>query len=134
MTVPPARIFDALGDPVRRHILELLAAGEHSAGALVEAVRTTTTISQPAVSQHLKILRDTGLVTVRAEGTRRYYRLDADGVEIARTWLTTLLDPLHRLANPLDALATEIARGKRERHAGDAVAPREAHESGYAAG
>jgi len=115
MTAPPARIFDALGDPVRRHILELLAAGEHSAGALVESIRATTPISQPAVSQHLKTLRDTGLVTVRAEGTRRYYRLDPDGVEIARTWLTALLDPLHHLANPLDALATEIARGKRTR-------------------
>ncbi|MFF0495015.1 ArsR/SmtB family transcription factor [Nocardia aobensis] len=115
MTVPPTRIFDALGDPVRRHILELLAAGEHSAGALVESIRAATPISQPAVSQHLKTLRDTGLVTVRAEGTRRYYRLDPDGVEIARTWLTALLDPLHHLANPLDALATEIARGKRTR-------------------
>ncbi|MCC3317384.1 ArsR/SmtB family transcription factor [Nocardia africana] len=134
MTVPPARIFDALGDPVRRHILELLAAGEHSAGALVEAVRATATISQPAVSQHLKTLRDTGLVTVRAEGTRRYYRLDPDGVEIARTWLTTLLDPLYQLANPLDALATEVARGKRARHAGDSAAPPGGHESGYAAG
>ncbi|WP_062995939.1 ArsR/SmtB family transcription factor [Nocardia mikamii] len=121
MTAPPARIFDALGDPVRRHILELLAAGEHSAGALVESIRATTPISQPAVSQHLKILRDTGLVTVRAEGTRRYYRLDPDGVEIARTWLTALLDPLHHLANPLDALATEIARGKRTRDAESGV-------------
>ncbi|MDR7169866.1 DNA-binding transcriptional ArsR family regulator [Nocardia kruczakiae] len=121
MTAPPARIFDALGDPVRRHILELLAAGEHSAGALVESIRAATPISQPAVSQHLKTLRDTGLVTVRAEGTRRYYRLDPGGVDIARTWLTALLDPLHHLANPLDALATEIARGKRTRDSASGV-------------
>ncbi|NKY85020.1 ArsR/SmtB family transcription factor [Nocardia veterana] len=129
MTVPPTRIFDALGDPVRRHILELVASGEQTAGALVDAVRSRTPISQPGVSQHLKVLRDAGLVTVRAEGTRRLYALDPAGVETARTWLTALLDPLHQLANPLDALGTEIARGKRARREG-----RASGDAGRAAG
>ncbi|MBF6248198.1 helix-turn-helix transcriptional regulator, partial [Nocardia elegans] len=72
-------------------------------------------ISQPGVSQHLKTLRAAGLVTVRAEGTRRLYALDPTGLDTARTWLTTLLDPLHPFTQPLDALATEVARGKRTR-------------------
>ncbi|MFC9898110.1 ArsR/SmtB family transcription factor [Nocardia sp. NPDC127579] len=116
------KLFEALGDPVRRHILELVAGGEQPAGFVVDAVRTHTPISQPAVSQHLKVLRDAGLVQVRAEGTRRVYRLDPAGVARAQAWLATLIDPLHRLANPLDALGTEIARGKRTRRA-DRQAP-----------
>ncbi|MBF6166215.1 winged helix-turn-helix transcriptional regulator [Streptomyces gardneri] len=111
----PAKIFEALGDPVRRFILEVVAAGEQPAGALVAAVREHTPISQPGVSQHLKVLRDAGLVHVRAEGTRRLYTLDPASVDAARAWLTGLTDPLHRFAQPLDALATEIARGKRAR-------------------
>lgn len=115
MAVPPAKIFEALGDPVRRHLLTLLVAGERPAGELVTAVQQQTSISQPGVSQHLKALRDAGLVTVRAEGTRRLYALDPAGLETARAWLTALLDPLHGFAQPLDALATEVARGKHAR-------------------
>ncbi|MEU8901599.1 metalloregulator ArsR/SmtB family transcription factor [Nocardia sp. NPDC048505] len=115
MTASPAKVFEALGDPVRRHILELVAGGEQPAGVLVDAVRERAPISQPGVSQHLKVLRDAGLVRVRAAGTRRFYALDPAGVDLARTWLTLLVDPLHQLANPLDALGTEIARGKRGR-------------------
>ncbi|WP_040794232.1 ArsR/SmtB family transcription factor [Nocardia higoensis] len=115
MAVAPAKIFEALGDPLRRHILTLLASGERPAGELVAAVQELASISQPGVSQHLKVLRDAGLVTVRAEGTRRLYALDATGLETARTWLTALLDPLHGFGQPLDALATEVARGKRAR-------------------
>ncbi|MEU6829967.1 metalloregulator ArsR/SmtB family transcription factor [Nocardia beijingensis] len=111
----PAKIFEALGDPVRRFILELVAVGEQQAGALVAAVQQRTPISQPGVSQHLKVLRDAGLVRVRAEGTRRIYVLDPAGVDAARAWLTALADPLHQFAQPLDALATELARGKRAR-------------------
>ncbi|MEV0244949.1 metalloregulator ArsR/SmtB family transcription factor [Nocardia sp. NPDC050712] len=111
----PATIFEALGDPIRRHILELVATGEHPAGAIVSALRTHTPISQPAVSQHLKVLREANLLQVRPEGTRRLYTLDPTGLALAQSWLTTLTDPLHHLANPLDALATEIARGKRTR-------------------
>ncbi len=115
MDASPAKIFEALGDPVRRYILELLASNEQPAGAIVAAVQQFTTISQPGVSQHLKVLRDAGLVIVQADGTRRRYALDSSGVETARAWLTRLTDPLAQFAQPLDALATEIARGKRAR-------------------
>ncbi|WP_067842363.1 ArsR/SmtB family transcription factor [Nocardia lijiangensis] len=115
MAASPAKIFEALGDPIRRYILELVAAGEQPAGAVVAAVQRHTTISQPGVSQHLKVLRDAELVSVRAEGTRRLYALDPAGLDAARAWLTALAEPLHQFAQPLDALATEIARGKRTR-------------------
>src|SRR4051812_44914289 len=109
--------FDALGDPTRRTILGLLAGREQPAGAIVAALPS---ISQPAVSQHLKVLRDAGLVTVRAEGTRRLYAVDEAGIEGAREWLARLADPLAPFAQPLDALATEVARGKRGRRGRDA--------------
>ena len=65
--------FDVLGDPVRRRILELLAAGELTSGDLTAAVRAEFGISQPAVSQHLRVLREHGFATVRPEGARRLY-------------------------------------------------------------
>lgn len=108
-----AGIFEALGDPVRRGILEVLATGEHSAGAIVDAIRARTPMSQPAVSQHLKVLRGAGLVSVRSEGTRRIYAVEPEGVAAARAWLARLVHPIERFVQPLDALATEIARGKR---------------------
>ena len=74
-------------------------------------------ISQPAVSQHLKVLRDAGLISVRAEGTRRLYAIDEAGVAAAQAWLAHLGDPLAPFAQPLDALETEVARGRRERRA-----------------
>lgn len=106
-------VFEALGDPTRRQILALLATGEQPAGAVVEALQAGAPISQPAVSQHLKALRDAGLVTVRAEGTRRLYTIDQAGIDAAQAWLTQLADPLKPFAQPLDALATEVARGRR---------------------
>jgi DNA-binding transcriptional ArsR family regulator len=112
-----AGIFEALGEPVRRQILELLAAGEQSAGTIVAALQARTQISQPAVSQHLKLLREAGLVTARAEGTRRIYALEDAGLDAARTWLAELADPMGPFAQPLDALATEVARGRRARKA-----------------
>lgn len=122
---PTARrgVFEALGDPVRRRLLELLTAGERPAGALVDALRAETRISQPAVSQHLRVLRDARLVTVRAEGSRRLYAIDDAGLDVVRLWLTRFGDPF---AQPLDALATEVARGRRARRRGagaEALAP-----------
>lgn len=108
-------VFDALGEPTRRLILELLAAGERRVNELVTALQTRGPISQPAVSQHLKVLRDTGLVTVRAEGTHRFYALDPTGLDAAHVWLARLADPLAPFAQPLDALETEVARGQRAR-------------------
>jgi len=110
-------VFEALGDATRRRILVVLSAGEQSVGALVEALQAGAPISQPAVSQHLKVLRAAGLVTARAEGTRRLYALDRAGVDGATAWLRVLVDPMAAFAQPLDALATEVARGTRRRSA-----------------
>ena len=104
--------FDILGDPVRRRILELLADGEHTAGDVTAVVRREFGISQPAVSQHLKVLRENGCARVRPEGTRRLYALDPEPLQEADAWMETF----RRLWTPhLDALATELARGKRRR-------------------
>jgi DNA-binding transcriptional ArsR family regulator len=104
--------FDVLGDPVRRRILELLADGERSSGAVAEVVQAEFGISQPAVSQHLKVLRDSGFATVRPEGTRRLYAVDAAPMRELDDWL----NHFRRFWDQrLDSLATELARGKRER-------------------
>lgn len=104
--------FDVLGDPVRRRILELLANGETTSGAVVAVIQKEFGITQAAVSQHLRVLRDSGFATARAEGPRRIYRVDPTGLREARDWL----DRFSRFwAHHLDALATEVARGKRKR-------------------
>src|SRR5262245_41305426 len=103
--------LDILGDPVRRRILELLARGEQASGAVVEVVNREFGISQPAVSQHLKVLREAGFATVQADGQRRLYAIDSRPLEQANAWL----DQFRRFwEHKLDALETEIARGKRE--------------------
>jgi len=111
-------VFDALGDGSRRRILGLLSVGEQPVGVLVRALGVETPISQPAVSQHLKVLRDAGLVTVRAERNRRLYAIDDRGLRVAQDWLAWLADPVAAFAQPLDALATEVARGRRARRGG----------------
>lgn len=104
--------FDVLGDPVRRRLLELLADGERSAGELAETVGAEFGISQPAVSQHLKVLRDNGFATVRAEGNRRLYVVDAAPLREVDRWLEHFR---HFWTSRLRALDTEIARGKKAR-------------------
>ncbi len=104
--------FDVLGDPVRRRILELLATGEHSSGAITEIVRAEFGITQPAVSQHLRVLREAGFATVRPEGARRLYAVNPEPLREVDAWL----DPVRAFWAPhLDALATEIPRGRRQR-------------------
>jgi DNA-binding transcriptional ArsR family regulator len=75
--------FDALGDPTRRTIFERVAAGPSAVGALAAGLP----VSRPAVSQHLRVLREAGLVTESAEGTRRIYRLDPRGIGAVREML-----------------------------------------------
>jgi DNA-binding transcriptional ArsR family regulator len=77
-----------LSDPTRRAIFELLARRPSSVGELARQLP----ISRPAVSQHLRVLRDGGLVVARAEGTRRIYRLNPDGVAALRAWLDGVWD------------------------------------------
>jgi len=72
--------LDALGDPTRRAIFELLTREEHAVGELAERFP----ISRPAVSQHLRVLADCGLLTVRREGTRRVYAADPSGIALLR--------------------------------------------------
>ena len=96
-----------LGDPSRRAIFELLARAPHSVGELAAALP----ISQPAVSQHLRVLREGGLVLSHREGTRRVYRLNPEGVTALRAWLegvwTDALAGFHKAAD---------ATGPREEH------------------
>ena len=104
--------FDVLGDPVRRRILELLADSELAAGAVAAVVQREFGISQPAVSQHLRVLRENGFARVRAEGARRLYVVDAAPLRDVDEWLGRF----RQFWTPhLDALATELARGKRAR-------------------
>ena len=104
--------FDVLGDPVRRRILELLAANELASGQVVDVIAAEFGISQAAVSQHLKVLRESGFATVRAEGTRRIYAIDAAPLRQVDEWLDHFRGFwTHKLL----ALHTEIARGKKQR-------------------
>jgi DNA-binding transcriptional ArsR family regulator len=79
----PGDPFDALGDPHRRAIVELLRGGDRSVRELADELP----ISRPAVSRHLKLLKDAGLVTDRAEGTRRLYRLHDEGIAAVQAYL-----------------------------------------------
>ena len=103
--------FDVLGDPVRRRILELLGDGEQAAGAVSEVIRTEFDISPPAVSQHLRVLRESGFVIVRPDGTRRLYALEAAPLQEIDIWLERFR-PFW--TQRLDALATEHARSNRQ--------------------
>lgn len=104
--------FDVLGDPVRRRILELLASGEHSSGDIVAIAQREFGISQPAVSQHLRVLRDSGFARVRVDGARRIYSVEAAPMKQVDAWLEQFRAGWVRR---LDALATEVARGKRKK-------------------
>jgi DNA-binding transcriptional ArsR family regulator len=104
--------FEVLGDPVRRRILELLADGELTSGAVCAVIQAEFGISQPGVSAHLRVLRDGGFTTVRPAGARRLYAVNTEPWRDIAAWL----DRFRRFWTPhLDALETELARGKRER-------------------
>jgi len=107
--------FDVLRDPVRRRIIETLADGERNSGEIVTLIEREFTISQSAVSQHLRVLRENGFASVRNDGTRRAYSLDTQGLRDVDAWL----EQFRRFwEHRLDALATEVARGKRKRRKG----------------
>lgn len=90
--------LDALGDPTRRAIFERLANGPLAVGDIAKKLP----VSRPAVSQHLKVLKDAGLVRDRAEGTRRVYQIDPKGLEMLRSYFdqfwTNALDAFRRAA------------------------------------
>ncbi|WP_196259047.1 ArsR/SmtB family transcription factor [Pelagibacterium limicola] len=104
--------FDVLGDPVRRRILELLAEDEHRSGQIVEVIQAEFGITQAAVSQHLRVLRDSGFANVRVDGQRRVYSVDPGPLREVDMWL----DRFRAFWEPkLGALDTEIMRGKKKR-------------------
>jgi DNA-binding transcriptional ArsR family regulator len=95
--------FEAIAEPSRRQILDLLRAGERPAGELVEAMG----LSQPGVSKHLKVLREAGLVSVRPDGQRRLYRLEAGELAALDAWLK----PFRSFwAERLDALGDHLEK------------------------
>ena len=97
--------FAALGDPTRRQVFERLAKGPTAVGDIARGLP----VSRPAVSQHLKVLKEAGLVIDRAEGTRRVYQIDPQGLGQMRAWL----DQFWAVA--LDAFAAEVERQEKEK-------------------
>jgi len=106
--------LDILGDPVRRRILELLATGAQASGDIVAVIEREFGISQSAVSQHLRVLRENGFASVRSDGTRRVYSVEQGPLREADAWFGAFRSMWDQ---PLAALETEIARGKRKRRA-----------------
>lgn len=102
-------VLDALGDPTRRRMLEILRGGERPVGALAEDLP----VSRPAVSQHLKVLKAAGLVTERREGTRHLYSVDTQGLAALRAYLETFWDTaLARYQDVADQVA-DVRKGPR---------------------
>jgi DNA-binding transcriptional ArsR family regulator len=95
------RVLDALGDPTRRRVLGLLRDGERTVAQLTQALPVT----QSAVSQHLAVLRTAGLVEGRRDGTRRFYRVERQGLAPLRAYLDTFWDDV------LDAFTTFATDG-----------------------
>jgi DNA-binding transcriptional ArsR family regulator len=97
--------FAALSDPTRRKVFQRLQRGGRSVGEIARDLP----VSRPAVSQHLKVLKDAGLVTDRAEGTRRVYHIDPKGLGAMRAWLDQFWDVA------LQSFAAEVTRSEKER-------------------
>jgi DNA-binding transcriptional ArsR family regulator len=100
-----ASAFAALADPTRRQVLERLGRGPLPVGEIARGLP----VSRPAVSQHLKVLKQAGLVVDRAEGTRRVYAIDPHGLGAMRAWLDQFW------TQALDAFAAEVARSEEEK-------------------
>lgn len=102
--------FFALSDPTRRAILARLASGEATVMELAEPFEMT----QPAVSRHLKVLEDAGLISRRVEGTRRPCRLEPSGIEAIEQWLALMHKALAHNYDRLDQVLAEMTRPKRK--------------------
>ena len=107
--------FEVLAEPVRRRILELLTVGETASGGVVAVIEREFGISQPAVSQHLKVLRENGFAQVRRDGNRRLYSVEPGPLREVEAWLVQFRPTRVSAVDALEALSTEIARGKRAR-------------------
>ena len=102
--------FVALADPTRRHIIETLAGGEHAFGDLADRFD----MSRPAVSQHLKVLRDAGLVAVRKDAQRRIYRLNDDSLDEVDAWLGKVREFWSQRLDKLEQLLGEADEGEQQ--------------------
>ena len=100
------QVFAALHDPTRRAVLERLRDGPRPVGDIARGLPVT----RPAVSQHLKVLKEAGLVADRSEGTRRIYHIDPKGLGAMRAWLDQFWD------SALSAFAEEVERASKEEH------------------
>jgi DNA-binding transcriptional ArsR family regulator len=105
------KVFGAIADPVRRDILMMLRAGPRNAGAIASAF----SVSRPAVSRHLRVLRASGLVQDEVRGRQRVYRLDLAALAPLDAWLAQLRADW---GGRLDALETEVQRTRRDRRRG----------------
>jgi DNA-binding transcriptional ArsR family regulator len=118
-------VFPAVADPARREIMSALARGELSAGE----VAALFPISRPAVSRHLRVLREAGLVRDELGGRRRVYRLDVDGLAPVTAWLITLTNSRTSGSGGwpgrLNALETEVRRTRRERRTASSQSQKE---------
>ncbi len=99
-----ANALTALADPTRRRVFERLKNGPHAVGDIARGMP----VSRPAVSQHLKVLKEAGLVADRPEGTRRVYYIDPQGLGALRHWLDQFWD------QALAAFAAEVERGAQD--------------------
>jgi DNA-binding transcriptional ArsR family regulator len=100
-----ANALSALADPTRRRVFERLRDGPHAVGEIARGLP----VSRPAVSQHLRVLKDAGLVTDRPEGTRRVYYIDQAGLGALRQWLDQFWD------QALAAFQAEVERSAQEK-------------------
>ena len=107
MTPYVSQIFDALGDPTRRAVFDRVRRGASSVADIARGMD----VSRPAVSQHLKVLKEAQLLTDRAEGTRRIYTIDARGVDALRRWLEEFWDTT--LAAFKDAVEREAIKERK---------------------
>jgi DNA-binding transcriptional ArsR family regulator len=116
----PSRAFAALADPTRREIFERLAGAPSAVGELANELP----VSRPAVSQHLRVLKDAGLVVDRALGTRRVYKIDPNGLGELRAWLDRFW------GEALEAFKAEVERDSPAAQATPDKPKRGANDSG----
>ncbi|MGY2005676.1 metalloregulator ArsR/SmtB family transcription factor [Nocardia gipuzkoensis] len=114
------KVAGAIADPVRREIMELLVGARRTAGEIAGHFA----ISRPAVSRHLRVLRESGLVHDELVGRERFYVLDTGPLSPLTEWLARFQQPVS-WAHHLDALETEVYRTRRERRSGGQHTPRE---------
>lgn len=113
--MPTMQAFDVLGDPVRRRILELLADGERSAGEITSIVMDEFGISQPGVSQHLRVLRESGFTSVRPLGARRLYAVQPMHLKEVDVWLDRFRELWQGSSERLDEVLRDL-QDKEESH------------------